>query len=337
MDQLKAHYDKVLLAAAGLLLAVTALYLVGQAGALGDLFPAPTIKSSGAPFEPDNRIAQFNEDRATMDRRQAWDDARGSLFVSREYVEQDGRLIDIMQGDAEIFPGIPNKWIKQYNLDYMDRKLPERDPDSDGFTNLEEFRAQTNPRDPASHPSAWTKLRLIAIKPEQLRIKFQTVTDSEGDEIKEVQINTIGSGDATARTGVTKFYKIGDMIRISERDDSGKTVETETPFKLIRAKMSGPNGEPEVVIQNTADGKEIRLEREKVKDSPYSLVTLKDVRSGQEFQLRSGDDFDLPDAGRYKLIDVTEEKAQIKDLRTEELCAVPREVSAPEASPFTTQ
>ena len=337
MDQLKAHYDKLLLAAAGLFLAGTALYLVGQAGALGELFPPPLVKSGGAPFEPDKKIAQFDEDRALMDRRQVWDDAKGSLFVSREYVEQDGRLIDIMQGDAEIFPGIPNKWIKQYNLDYMDRKLPERDPDSDGFSNLEEFRAQTNPRDPASHPAAWTKLRLVAIKPEQLRIKFQTVTDSEGDEIKEVQINTIGSNDASARRGVTKFYKIGDMIRISERDASGATVETETPFKLIRAQMRGPNGDPEIVVQNTADGKEIRLEREKVKDSPYSLVTLRDVRNGQEFQLRSGDDFELPEAGRYKLIDVTEEKAQIRDLRTEELCAVPREVPSPEPPPFTTQ
>ncbi len=325
MEQLKAHYEKLLLAAAGIVLAVAAVYMAGDSGSLGERFTRPNIVRTGAAFEADKKIEQFKADRVSMDKHQAWDEASGSLFVSREYVQQDGRLIDIMQGDAEIFPGIPNKWLKQHNLDYSDRSLPERDPDADGYTNLEEFRAQTNPRDPASHPAAWTKLRLIGIKQEQLRIKFQTVTDSEGDTIKEVQINTISPGDTSSRKGVTKFYKIGDSIKISERDASGATVETETPFKLVRAQMRGPNGDPEIILQNTADGREIRLEREKVKDSPYSLVTLKDARTGQEFQLRGGDEFELPEAGRYKLIDVTEEKAQIRDLRTEEICTVPRE------------
>ena len=329
MDQLKAHYEKFLLIAGGVLLAGAALYLAGEHGSLAERFTTPDIVRRGAAFEHDKRIAQLKADRAMMDKQQAWDEAPGSLFVSREYIQQDGRLIDIMQGDAEIFPGIPNKWLKQHNLDYSDRKLPERDPDGDGYTNLEEFLAQTNPKDPASHPAAWTKVRLAAIKQEQLRIKFQTVTDSEGDDIKEVQINTISPGDTSARKGVTKFYKIGESIKISERGASGGTVETETPFKFVRAQMRGANGEPEIVLQNTADGREIRLEREKVKDSPYALVTLKDTRTGQEFQLRSGDDFELPEAGRYKLIDVTEEKAQIKDLRTEEICAIPREVAVP--------
>lgn len=327
MDLLKANYDKFLLMAAGLVLGAVALFVAGDASSIGERFVQPQFLRSGAPFAPDQTIANLEKDRATMDTRTDWKEAPGSLFVSREYIVRDGRLIDILQGDEEIFPGIPNKWIQQYRLDYSDAKLPERDTDEDGFTNLEEFLAQTNPRDPASRPPAWTKLRLSGSKLEKLRFIFNAVTDSEGDTIKEVQINTIGGGDSSATSGRTMFYKIGAPVTIAERDAAGRQVNTPTPFKVLRAEMRA-NGEPAVVLQNTADGKEIALDLGKVKDSPYALATLKDTRSGQEFQLRTGEEFEMPDGGgRYKLIDVTEEKAQIRSFRTDEICAVPRETA----------
>lgn len=328
MDLFKANYDKILLIAAGLLLAGVAVYIVSDTNSLAGRFVQPAFTRQGATFTPDDKISRIRDDRASMDRQSDWKEAPGSLFVSREYLVRDGRLIDILQGDEEIFPGIPNKWIKEHRLEYSDAKLPERDPDEDGFSNMEEFLAQTNPRDPASRPAGWTKLKLSGSKLEKLRFTFSEVTDSEGDTVKEVQINTIGAGDASATSGRTMFYKIGDSVKIAERDATGRRVDTPTPFKVLRAQMRG-NAEPVVILQNTADGKEIVLERGKVKDSPYALATLRDTRSGQEFQLRTGDEFELPEGGgRYKLIDVSEEKAQIKDLRTEDIAAVPREVPA---------
>ncbi len=327
MDLLKANYDKVLLIVAGLILGGVALFVALDASSLGERFVPPQFLRTGAAFVPEQKIADLEKDRATMDTRSDWKEAPGSLFVSREYIVRDGRLIDILQGDEEIFPGIPNKWIQQYRLDYSDAKLPERDPDQDGFTNLEEFLAKTNPCDPASRPPAWTKFRLSSNKLEQLRFIFNAVTDNEGNTIKEVQINTVSGGDSSATSGRTMFYKIGDPVTIAERNAAGRQVNTPTPFKVLRAEMRG-NGEPSVVLQNVADGKEIVLDLGKVKNSPYALATLKDTRSGQEFQLRTGDEFEMPDGGgRYKLIDVSEEKAQIKNLRTDEICAVPREAA----------
>lgn len=327
MDHIKDHYDKYLLAAAGLALTVWALYLAGSSSSLRERFTPPPHVQNGAAFAPDAQIAQFHADFENMKKHQLWEESPGSLFVSREYILQDGRLIDIMQGDVEIFPGIPNQWLKEHNLDYTDKKLLERDPDNDGYTILEEFLAGTNPNDPASHPAPWTKLRLVAIKPEQLRITFQTVSDDSGDEVREVQINTINPGDSSNRRGVTKFYKIGEAIKIVERQPSGATVETPTPFKFVRAQMRGTRNEPEIFLQNTADGKEILLEREKVVESPYPQATIQDTRTGQEFVIRVGDDFPLEGVGTYKLIDATEEKAQIRDLQTEETHAIPRGAS----------
>lgn len=327
MDHIKAHYDKYLLALAGLLLLGWAILLMSNSSALPEQFAPPQEMKAGAAFVPEKLIAQFKSDLESMNRHQTWEDAPGSLFVCREYILQDGRLVDIMQGDAEIFSGIPNQWLKDNRLDYTDKKLLERDPDNDGYTNLEEFLAGTNPNDPSSHPAPWTKLRIVGIKPQNLNITFQTVTDYNGDEVREVQINTITPGESSDRRGVTKFYKIGDVIKISERQPSGVMVETPTPFKFVRAQRQEATGDQEIFLQNTADGKEIRLEKEKVTQSPYPRVTLKDTRNSQEQVVRVGDDFTLENAGTYKLIDATAEKAHIKDLKTEEIHAIQRETS----------
>src|SRR6266478_367111 len=51
-------------------------------------------------------------------------------------------------------------WFKKYNLDLTDPKMLDEDPDSDGFTNREEFLADTNPRDPNSRPGVAKGMRL---------------------------------------------------------------------------------------------------------------------------------------------------------------------------------
>ena len=87
---------------------------------------------------------------------------------------------------------------------------------------------------------------------------------------------------------------------------------------------------PIIILRNTSDNKEIELRRGEVKDSPYSLATLRDSRTGQEWELRTGDDFEIPGGGgSYKLIDVTEEKAEITQAETGETHSIPRQSSPP--------
>jgi hypothetical protein len=54
--------------------------------------------------------------------------------------------------------GIPNGWKQQHNLDPFDPNLANEDPDGDGFSNLQEYLAGTDPTDPNSKP-----LRITAV------------------------------------------------------------------------------------------------------------------------------------------------------------------------------
>jgi hypothetical protein len=239
-------------------------------------------------------------------------------------------LVDILQSETELVPGIANAWILKYKLDYTNRDLAQGDSDSDGFSNSEEFRAGTDPTDANSKPAAWSKLRLASSKIEKLRTKF--VSLPEGD-LKRVQINTVSAEDPSAVTGGSMFYELGDAIVLSETSADNRPMTVETPLtfrsaKFIRLKNEKTNSEeevPQITLLSSVDGMEIELVQGEVKDSPYSLATLKDTKSGgQEYSLRSGQEFELDAGQRYKLIDVSAEAATIKDLASGEQHSIPR-------------
>src|SRR3954470_19568079 len=51
-------------------------------------------------------------------------------------------------------------WFKKYGLDLNDPKMLDSDADHDGFTNKEEFLADTNPNDANSRPGVHASIRL---------------------------------------------------------------------------------------------------------------------------------------------------------------------------------
>ncbi|MEY3480985.1 MAG: hypothetical protein RIQ71_1760 [Verrucomicrobiota bacterium] len=342
MPDIKAHYERYLLAAAGLAAVAVCIMLSFAAGSAKEAAVSPPEAGKREPFTPAPEVETLKSDFSAMDEKLTLRESTNgaSPFVSRIYLLNEGRLVDILESGNDLFKGIPNKWIMDNQLDYLDASLPERDADSDGFTNLEEFTAQTSPRDASSKPEDWTKLRLTEFQNEQLQSIF-TGRDDQG----RAMINSVAaSSDALQGKpiGPTKSYSRGDIIVVAKyRPGFAVTYDEEkTPFKLKdfriekrpNPRITNPDGTPQIdefdiaILQSTSgdDSTVVELEARKPVTSPYSLATLLDTRpDGKSQQVRAGQPFTVG-SGRYKLVDVSEEKATIEDLATKQQHSIPR-------------
>lgn len=76
------------------------------------------------------------------------------LFIKSS---EPDKAIDLIKG-AEVHDGIPNTWWLENHIDPGFADSPQRDPDEDGFSNLDEFTAKTDPNNAKSHPALIAKL-----------------------------------------------------------------------------------------------------------------------------------------------------------------------------------
>ena len=68
--------------------------------------------------------------------------------------------VDVLK-DPPIHPPIPNTWWMDNHLDPGFADSPSRDPDHDGFSNLEEFLAKTDPNNAKAVPKLISKLMYV--------------------------------------------------------------------------------------------------------------------------------------------------------------------------------
>lgn len=80
-----------------------------------------------------------------------------ALFVKSSEPEKP---VDLLK-DAPIHPPIPNTWWIENRIDPGFADSPQRDPDDDGFSNLEEYEAKTDPNASKSFPSLIAKLMYV--------------------------------------------------------------------------------------------------------------------------------------------------------------------------------
>jgi len=230
-----------------------------------------------------------------------WSPHDGSLLVSRPYVLKEGKLIDPLERGENLHPPITNAWLQKYALDYGDVGVREQDPDKDRFTNLEEFLAGTDPTNDKSVPPYHTKLRLTKFDPVPFRLKF-------GGDSGDGETFIINAKDTKART---QFLKLGDMIEGA-------------PYKLLSyEKKTVEKNDMEVnvselTIQNTETHRKIVLVYNQEADDPTSFGEFLYLYDNSTHRWKKDDEFSLtPDNDRkYKLIDISSQEAQIKDLKS---------------------
>jgi len=79
------------------------------------------------------------------------------LFLKRSEPEKP---IDLLK-DASVHDAIPNIWWLKNRIDPGYADSSQRDPDGDGFSNMEEYKAETDPNSAKSHPALIAKLKYV--------------------------------------------------------------------------------------------------------------------------------------------------------------------------------
>jgi len=309
MDWIKEHYDKAALFAAALIAVASAVFI----GLNTSAFPA-AFEGRDSSKPKDNTIApppveSIQAAAAIVQKPREWAAYEGSLLVSRPYVLKDGRLVDPLEGGAQLHPPVPNAWLIQHGLDYADSAILDLDADNDGFSNLEEFQGGTSPVSGEATPPFHTKLRLAKFIAIPFRLMF-TASPDDGTTF------TVNSKDAKRRT---QFLQVGDTIE-------GSPYKVLSYEKKSETKNEIENDVSELTIQNTETGQKIILVRGREANDPTSFAEFTNQLDGKTFKVKKDEEFTLEqEPGRkYKLIDISESEAVIQDVAGGEQIKIPK-------------
>lgn len=218
------------------------------------------------------------------------------LFVSSAAPEKP---IDLLK-DAPVHPPIPNVWWITNRLDPGFADSPGRDPDEDGFSNLEEFNSKTDPNDSKSVPSLIAKL--MYVKDESLAWVLRPGYGSDGAFPFNYQdtkggINKTGAADMIVAGGLfftkppmlNRFKLLGSEVR----KEMNKKINIEMEVTIVRIEDQRPNKKGTVYELPSPLSEERRNEYLKYdRTAVFSLEAL--GLNGKEFKVEENMTFGLP-------------------------------------------
>jgi hypothetical protein len=335
MDWIKKNPDQFALALLAFLLLACSGWIIFRSLHFADTFSATAIAPPRKDTVPPLDIASITEAQQEVEKPAQWlakapAGAReaGSLFVSDQYILKAGQLEKVTAGSR--FGEIPVAWKRKYNINILDMRAEDEDPDKDGFSNKQEYWGvnrkgdgnpegdpdSTNPLDPKSHPPYYAVLWLK----QWVQQAFQFVMKAwDGDPKDPASLNfQINAGRNTA----TQFLKIGDMVAGTKyKIDHFEQKSEKNPL------TGGNKDVSELTLVNTESNDPVVLVVEKLTNSPDTrgIFQYRWGPNPRDFQVQRLQEFALPPNTneKYKLIDINESEAVIQ-LPTGEKVKIPK-------------
>ncbi len=326
MDWIKKHYDQFALALLAVALLALSVLLILRAQSFGDGFSAATAKAEPRDKVPPVVLDRVDEAKKALENPPQWAEAdshpegaaekdkkRGQLFVSDLYViGSDGTPkkpgVEAFYKDTLTGNPIPNMWFMKNRLPLLDPTVPLQDADKDGFSNEDEFRANTDPNNKESHPPYYSKLFIRQFIRVPFRLLFNAYNgDPKKDKLEtfEFQINTIDLRQPS------EFLKIGD--KVSRTNFQLKKFEVKNQ---LNPKTEEQEDVSELTLYNAETNVTVVLILNRVTDSPDYFMDFiyKWENPPRVFRVKKLQEFALKPnvTEKYKLIDSGEEKALIQ-------------------------
>ena len=171
-------------------------------------------------------------------------------------------------------------------------------------------KAGTIPKDAASKPPLWTKLRLKSFEKIPFRMKFMGAPSIRpGEPFRPDTQFSVNTLDYTIQT---QFLRVGD--KIAGTDLQITQAESKSSVNAVGTNVDAS----ELMVKDTATGDVIVLVAGREVDSPYSFALLVDTIRGEEIRVEKGKTFTFgPEGSSYKLIDVDSVAAVLEQVGSE--------------------
>ena len=209
--------------------------------------------------------------------------------------------------------GLPEEgyaaWFKKYDLDLNDPKMLEADTDGDGFSNRDEFMADTDPRDANVRPGIHKQMRLK----QYTEVRLPVVLEDVGGETARVRRYDGEERTETVRAGqMVKGlrWRVERMKAGQEVDKNGETVDissltlldTETNERTILKKN---------LPTRTGD--------------TFSELTSED--GSKVLKVKEGETFHWPDESgpAFKVIDLRPDQIVVQEIATRKMWTIPKQ------------
>ncbi|GEM_PF-2654631 len=168
------------------------------------------------------------------------------------YLKKGGEGVIDFEKAEKVHPPVENSWFVEHSLDWKLDTILELDTDKDGFSNIEEYEADTNPNSDASFPALIGKLEIVKVNSLPWQLKFSSYAagkawfsymDIEGKVLNRTR-SGIAAGESFFNQGEIntqrfKLLEIEEGVEVETRP--GQT--TKTQMATIQDLSSFANGE----------------------------------------------------------------------------------------------
>ena len=220
--------------------------------------------------------------------------------------------------------GMPDAWELKFGLNPNDPADAKKDADGDMFTNLEEYEAKTDPKNPESHPEFLDFLALASdLRTEELPFMFKMATPipsghrltfvatARNQEKKPVIGDAVVKGMATAEVGKEVVFELMKIKYVKGRaqDDKVKTGWRIVKYDKKEDRVLKPGTEQKVLVDvSTAELERIRDKRtitvqvgvRKPVAIEEQIDLVRNRGEGKKFTVTAGSEFSLVNR-KYKV------------------------------------
>lgn len=234
----------------------------------GGAMPLQTLKKR---FEAQN---QLSKELPLVVPRKSEKDNSHRVFVSRPLIYLPKNREPVQPIDEKLITkdGIQVGWKIKNQFNPEDPSVADEDTDRDGFSNKEEYEKGTNPRDSASSPAKWVKIKIASVETNSLGLGL--------------------SGKSADRYTLRMYFggkkkdldvMVGDQLWLAPSSRSLEIFKNESDWKKQKERGECPHAIP-IIIQGYHEDKGRKMD-EKTKtendfDDSYLEIERRDALTG---------------------------------------------------------